>query len=464
MDYRKKYMPMIRVAVAEARGSILSIAPSYFDGFAGAASVDAGPILADTIRRLIDWIQDESEEKKNLRAALPYTQRSPLLRKESAAKKHLLHFLRVAKVYEWHKQGARRQQDSKDRLHSNLPVHDFSCDSDYKEAFKVPVGNMLVGEDHFAPAQSQIGVFGAVLRQHVKGEIQVDKYLFISKVCEHPPFVTNIYWDKILAEVKDMQDKELGHFWSDCGNHYRSYCNLEHVCVAIPTTHKIKTRFENCCERHGKSEVDGLFGEFDMAVQDYLDGEDASIVDIDELENVLAMYFEPKPWYHVRRWQPEGPTPDTLRHLEFKGSYHVTRSYCVESVPKPSCTLGVEIRNYVFSDCDAYKVIRGDRVETTGNSRPYRTTKPKEKPWVKAKLPSLESTEIARRYDEQDKALPASGNMPAPWKTPEERLDSKLRELDRRAARAAASAKRACAASSSSTSSSPSSSSSSSSS
>ena len=452
MTYTKKYMPAIMKAVREARDSIVEIAPSYFEDFTDAENLEVSPMAAATIKRLLDWIGSNNEKKKALRRALPYLQKSPLLRKESAAKKHLGHFHRVAKIYEWHKQTSRRQHDSKQRLHADLPRANFSIDSDYKEAFKTPVGNMLTGEDHFAPAQSQIGVFGAVLHQRVKGKARVDKYLYISKVAEHPPFVTNILWDKVLCEVCDMDKQEVGHFWSDCGNHYRSYCSLDHVTVTIPKTNDIKTMFHNCCERHGKSDVDALFGEFDMAVEDYLDAEDASITDIDELERVLVAYFKPKPRYHVRRWVPEALTPDTLHHLDFKGSFHVTRSYCIESVLDKKELLGVQMRNHVFSDCDAYTVIHGDRVATTGNSREYRFSIGKEIPFAKQGVPKdVEKTEIARRYDAQCDTAPT---LVAPWKSQEDRFASKLKELDRRSVRAAASAKRSSAASSSSTSSS----------
>ena len=105
-------------------------------------------------------------------------------------------------------------------------------------------------------------------------------------------------------------------------------------------------------EKHGKGQVDGLFGAIEGWLANYLKKPGSRIASIGEMESVLraeangAMSLDPAVQFVVVRWEPE-QKPATTWALP-SSEFQISRTYCLELLPgNPR----VHVRNTAPLDC-----------------------------------------------------------------------------------------------------------------
>lgn len=63
------------------------------------------------------------------------------------------------------------------------------------------------------------------------GQLRRAKHIFVTEVVEHRPALSNMLWQALLETVAQPAAMQMVRFMTDCGNHFRSYCNLHFTAV-----------------------------------------------------------------------------------------------------------------------------------------------------------------------------------------------------------------------------------------
>ena len=323
--------------VKKARAGILDVVPNYFRDVKDVAGQPGVRIEASSLKCLFDWLGVDHEDPHKAAVIHPCAVEAPshLHDMEAACRKALGPLVRCAEAYEHHIVSAARLNRCKSILEKNLPRGDILLSADWKEGVKLPLSKVEIGDDHFAGVKKELSVYGAVVKQWVGDKLVEDKYIVVSEEIEHTPDVANKLWRYLLDTIKEWPTTKCAHFWSDCGNHFRSYENLLFSAYDLVTERQIRTKTCQFCEKHGKGKIDGEFGEVDRAFSDFLDTEGAIIDTKACVLEVLRSHFRRKANYHVVDWSPGATVPDTQRWLKPARDYLITRSYCVEAMPNP---------------------------------------------------------------------------------------------------------------------------------
>ena len=431
-DYERKVLPLALAKVKVIRGRLEKLVPNYFATQPLAAG-GAGVVLnLASLQALVRWLKDKSKAKEDLWRPLVAEKGEgvpfDLHKFESAGVSSLQPFVDLAETYEHHRVAAKRQLASlKPLLTKALPKRHAAIFSDYKQQKTLPLGNVQVADDFFAPARKEVSVFGSIISQWVGESFVKEKHLYLSEVIEHTPCITNKLTRAQLETLREPTD--MVHFGSDCGNHFRSYENLKFTAVDVPKEFNTDTRTSIFCEKHGKFDYDRLFGEMERAIEAYLDMPNSSINTIQQLYAILVEHFKSKIGYKVHIWSPGEFTPDESTWLKFKKNYYITRSYCMESRRNPVFQHGVELCNFVFDDSATFVRVSADIGSQKGLKRPYKINRPEGTMWVDQKVPLHGNTEMRRRFLAQQSYTPADGVLPPVWKSPEQRLKEKVNAL-----------------------------------
>ena len=164
-----------------------------------------------------------------------------------------------------------------------------------------------------------------------------------------------------------------------------------------PSRWKCKTRTSTYVEKHGKSIIDGLFGEVAAVVAAALERPRARLLATSDyaacLREGLAQRAEWNPEgssYVVHEWEPPGPHPAELRELAFEKGFRITRSYCIEAAPASKAPHGVRLRNMVFDDVAKGEALTFSVVTTAGHEREWRRGRHEKAPWAQEPVRSPE--------------------------------------------------------------------------
>ena len=84
-------------------------------------------------------------------------------------------------------------------------------------------------------------------------------------------------------------------------------------------------------EKHGKGQVDGLFGQIEGWLRDFLKKAGSRIATIDEMEKVLRTYAsratQQRTHFVVVRWEPE--TKPLGRYIFPQPEFQISKTYCL---------------------------------------------------------------------------------------------------------------------------------------
>ena len=193
-------------------------------------------------------------------------------------------------------------------------------------------------------------------------------------------------------------------------------------------------------EKHGKGQVDGLFGQIEGWIKKYLQKPGSRIATLDEMEQVLrdeatrATKLDAANPYIVLRWEPEmKPTSAwTLPTREFQ----ISKTYCLHLRPgNPAIRIrNTSIVDHTFTDMvgqgsppRTYPKVEQDAITDRGWRRGYFSNTR----WDRKAPQRGETDAVLNRYEEHKRRNMKAPNLETEWEHTAKRRASRL--LRRRA-------------------------------
>ena len=327
--------PGLRQLLREAETSLTTIMPSYF----GAQSELLRGEEISACEALSRCIRTHSEDRRQDRRRELRVKAQQDLHEMEAKIAHRLNWeLQVAKSYQWHWLVAKRQARSLQVELENLSQEQVLLWSDYKQNLTVPLAHTETGDMFYGASRMEMTCWGCLVFQRRGGKLTTKHIIVLSSIIEHTVLVSNLLYAEVAKHIPDLAGVSEVLVWSDCGPHYKGYDHVagwigEWVEASVPR----KVRLSYFGEKHGKGQVDGLFGQIEGWLKDYFKTPKRRIATIDEMETVLrsaatqAMATDPTVQYAVVRWEPEQKPASAwvLPGAEFK----ISKTYCLQLLP-----------------------------------------------------------------------------------------------------------------------------------
>lgn len=201
-------------------------------------------------------------------------------------------------------------------------------------------------------SRMEITCWGCIIFRKVGEQLHTRNVIVLSSIIEHSTLVSNLLYKEIAQHIPDFQAVSEIIAWSDCGPHYKSYDHCGAWVgdwVEAPPQRKVRLCFFG--EKHGKGQVDGLFGEVEGWLSDFLKKPGNRITTVDDMEQVLcscarkADRLSACNQYLVVRWEPE--RKPVGQWILPKPEFKISKTYCLHLQPgNPR----LHIRNTLLED------------------------------------------------------------------------------------------------------------------
>ena len=333
--FQSSIVPGLERLMAEASEALQNILPNYLNAYSPPQSADA----IDQCDALSRYIRQHPDAKQAERAqALKRKEQQDLHELEAKIAHQMAWELKVAKSYQWHRLVATRQSQSWEAEVEGLTDGQVLLWSDYKQNLTVPMARTETGEMFYGTARMEMTCWGCLLFQRQGATLVTKHVIVLSSIIERSSLVSNLLYQEAAKHIGNFATVNEILVWADCGPHYKSY---EHVAgwlgdwVESSTPRKVRLSYFG--EKHGKGQVDGLFGRIEGWLKNYLKKPGSRIASIDEMESVLraeatrAMSAEPGVQFVVVRWEPEQKPPTTW--LLPSPEFQISKTYCLQLLP-----------------------------------------------------------------------------------------------------------------------------------
>ena len=246
--------------------------------------------------------------------------------------------LQVAESYRWHKLIAHRQKQTFEKHLQELKPNQILLWSDYKQNLTIPMAHTETGDMFYGTRRMEMTCWGCIIFRKLGGNLHIKHVIVLSSIIEHSTLVSNLLYKEATKQIEDFDSVTEIIAWSDCGPHYKSYDHCAgwtgDFVEAPPNRTVLLCVFG---EKHGKGQVDGLFGEVEGWLGDFLKKKGSRIATVDEMEKVLhscasrADNQTSRGQYAVVRWEPERK-PIGQRVLP-KPEFQISKTYCLQIHP-----------------------------------------------------------------------------------------------------------------------------------
>ena len=265
---------------------------------------------------------------------------------------------KVCKAYEFHQETAERQSQECKRQYDSLREGELLLWLDWKANWTLPLSNVATNDMYWAQARREVSCLGAVAfigRPHAEPERA--GFVFISDIIDHTCLACCEQMNLLKKELGPLSKFKNVFLWYDCGPHYRTVDLLAYLHEEWTAPHlHLVVNFH--CEKHGKGQVDSLFGHCRTWVKRATMQKDCCIKDSKELVAILraGASEDMKRFpvsaggmrYEIRFWESERKPP-TLYKADT--DLQIRKTYCVQAhfVGGPQ-TRAVRWYNRFFSD------------------------------------------------------------------------------------------------------------------
>ena len=418
-NFSKYLLPAAVRACKKIRQNIVAILPSYFNMFDSNNTVlelqerkEELPLL----RRFQSYIDDKNFHavQDPDRTALSRAHRLSLHACEAEGSHQMKGHLELLDAYEWHAVSAKRQSNFVEDLRQSPPANTAIVHTDFKENVKYPMSPDETGEEWHAQNKLSLTVFGANAMVPSKSGGHVELFvLLVTDVLDHDAQAASMMTNTVLAELRqhpnvawNLVQKLI--FVADCGPHFRSYENVAHYCVTLPTTLRIPVEICWLGEQHGKSGVDRCFGWCNAWIAQHVN--EKPIHNLDHLIEAFLtgssqmMREDPAgPCFRIVKWHHGDHRPSS-RSVMQADDFKVSRTYSMVSLLSSHSPTGVKIYNKVFSDCAAGRDLGIWEVRQTTAAEPVAWRVgyyDKPRAWEEHGPEPGQSNQVTRRFADQ---------------------------------------------------------------
>ena len=352
--YESSILPGVSKLLPRSKTALESMMPQYFAGFQPAPDSDKVDELL-CMRRFVQGHADKNRLQRERRLTGP--QRVHLHETEAKLCHRMSWEIRVDESYRWHKLVSRRQAQAFEKCLQDLSPTQVLLWSDFKQNLTIPMAHAETGLMFYGTSRMEMTCWGCILFQK-QGEVLCTKHILVlSSIIEHSTLVSNLLYKEVAKHIDNFDAISEVIAWSDCGPHYKSY---DHCAgwigewVEASPNRTIRLCFFG--EKHGKGQVDGLFGEVEGWLRDYLKTPGRRIAAIDEMEQVLRSYARKAQetssgrQYVVIRWEPD--CKPIGRWVLPDPGFQISKTYCLRIVPgNPRLVIRTTlIEDHTFAD------------------------------------------------------------------------------------------------------------------
>ncbi|CAJ1349951.1 unnamed protein product [Effrenium voratum] len=351
--FTSSIIPGAEAALKRSRAALEHVLPAYFRDFE--EPCEGGLIVH--LEAYLRHINQHAEQHPGLRnEEVRGAQRQQLHALEARIERRIRWEIEAAKSYEWHWLTAKRQSRALQKDLESLTSAQVLLWSDYKQNLSVPLAHTQLGDMFYGTSRMELTCWGCLAFEKKDGKVTTKHFIVLSSVIEHSALVSNLLYGEVLRHL-DLREVQEVLAWTDCGPHFKCY---EHVAgwLGAVVESDVPKRVRLCFhgEKPGKGQVDGLFGQIEGWVSNFLATPDRRIADIDEMEQVLksaaeaATSLEAGVEYIVFRWEPQHK-PEKVWTLP-RPEFQISKTYCL--LLRPS-NPRLRIRNtslvdYTFAD------------------------------------------------------------------------------------------------------------------
>ncbi|CAJ1447063.1 unnamed protein product [Effrenium voratum] len=419
--FQSSILPGLEKLMNRANDALTTVFPAYFRTF-------TEPPSSETVARceaMSRYIRSHSDVQRNERRTLTASARQTLHELEAKVSHQMAWELKVAKSYEWHSLVAQRQAQSVQRDLEALSEEQVLLWSDYKQNLSLPQANVQTGDMFYGTSRMELTCWGCLLFQRKGGVLNKKHIVILSSIIEHSSLVSNLLCLEAAKHFDAWEKVKEVLAWSDCGPHYKSYDHIAGwLADWVEASPPRSVRLSFFGEKHGKGQVDGLFGVIEGWLKNFLKKPGSRIATPEELEAVLraearrANAIDAACQHIIVRWEPE-LKPLSAWVLPDKQDFQISKTYCLQLVPgNPRLRVrNTAIVDYTFSDMAGQHGNRSfPKVETEEIAdRAWRRGYFSNTRWNK-KVPARgESDTMMGRYDEHLKRKMQPPSLESQW-------------------------------------------------
>eukprot|EP00435_Cladocopium_sp_Y103_P063982 s508_g25.t1 len=424
--------PGMMKLMRSAQKSLVGLMPDYFSKL---LQVEGATHL-EQLEAMMRYINRHADLQKNAREqALTRKVRQELFQLEAKICHQMSWELQVAKSYHWHWLASQRQSQAMRKELDNLSDNQVLLWSDYKQNLTVPLAHTETGDMFYGTSRMEMTCWGCLIFQKEGSRLMTRNVIILSSIIEHSALVSNLLYLEAAKQIANLTGVSKILVWSDCGPHYKGY---DHVAgwignwvEAVPPR-SVKLSF--FAEKHGKGQVDGLFGQVEGWLKNYLKKPGRQISTIDDMESVLrseaarATKLDATMQYIVVRWEAEHKPPGAwvLPQPEFQ----ISKTYCLHLMPgNPTLRIrNTSLLDRTFSDVDGQKVAKtypkvelADIADPTWRRGFFSNTR-----WDRKAPKRGETDAIVSRYEEHQRRKMPTPNLEDDWERAARKQASKL--------------------------------------
>ena len=347
------------------RQELTGIYPAYFQHFDPPADAAQPRGASKLCKEYLLYLNTHSQK---FRDELTGPGKRSLIRKlheiEAKAEDELRWIKKIVSGYEFHRESADRQNAASVDQYTNMTAGDLLIWVDWKANFTLPLGTVSTNDQYWAQARMEVSCLGIVIyRGNADAAPSKVGMLYLTDIIDHTCLAACMQLEHLKRQLGDFSIYKRVSFWFDTGPHYRTadmlafigseWCQKENRADLVCTINYF-------AEKHGKGQVDSLFGCANRWVQTACRREDVCLKTVDDLVAALRtcaghdMQQNPPEdggmKYLVHKWQsPKKPEKSWKADTELQ----IKKTYCVQV--KLAGTSRVPFllwKNLGFSDLD----------------------------------------------------------------------------------------------------------------
>ena len=419
--YEASILPGLAGIMQRTTKALVSRMPGYFEEYACPHEADKVDELT-AMRRFIHAHADSHRLQRD--RDLTLKQRLDLHELEAQVCHRMSWELQVAESYRWHKLIAHRQKQTFEKHLQELKPNQILLWSDYKQNLTIPMAHTQTGDMFYGTSRMEMTCWGCIIFRKVGGNLRIKHVIVLSSIIEHSTLVSNLLYKEATKQIEDFDSVTEIIAWSDCGPHYKSY---DHCAgwtgdfVEAPPNRSVLLCYFG--EKHGKGQVDGLFGEVEGWLSDFLKKKGSRIATVDEMEKVLHSYASradrqtSRGQYAVVRWEPE--RKPIGQWVLPKPEFQISKTYCLQIHPgNPRLHVrSTLMEDHTFADTYGQSPLKSfPKVEwETIADREWRRGYFSNTRWDRQKPKLGEDDTIIKRFHEHKRRRMAAPNLENTW-------------------------------------------------
>ena len=271
----------------------------------------------------------------------------------------LLHELRwiqkVVAAYEFHQRSALRQKEELQKQLGALKEGTAIAWLDWKQNVTLPLAYCATGDQYWATARMEASVLGFILFEGKQGSPPAKTaVILITDVIEHTALAATLQFEELVRPLLPSNLKQL-HIWADVGPHFRCWDFVAYINKLASTSRQTSYTINFFAEKHGKGQVDALFGSVNRWLDRATRVPGTSIEDLASLVATLQAQAaqdekaDPPPAgcrYIVKQWE-SAKKPRQVQKAS-SSEVQIRKTYAFSATPGPAKR--VLWKNHGFSD------------------------------------------------------------------------------------------------------------------